>query len=198
VPSLVELNADVAAVKAGLRGAGIPSALLESIATRALRSQRRTTGAFQSNRQSRWTLQALDPQFGTEEDCKSIYLRLLGMMCEFKNAPSIDGVTSLILSKYIGHEPQPGTYSDALTLEHLDYNEMLAQVVTPVHGRSDFHIGHDDPTAVPKHTPANISWRGHRSNLIQGDMTLSESRTKLVELIARYFQLGEVSILPDP
>jgi hypothetical protein len=28
-------------------------------------------------------------------------------------------------------------------------------------------------------------------------MTLTEARTKLVELIARYFELGEVTIHPD-
>jgi hypothetical protein len=60
-----------------------------------------------------------------------------------------------------------------------------------------FHIGHDDPTAIPKHTPTNISLRTLRSNLIQGNMTLTEARTKLVELIGRYFELGEVTIHPD-
>ena len=45
--------------------------------------------------------------------------------------------------------------------------------------------------------PENISWRTMRSNLIQGDMTLRESRTKFVELIGRYFDLGEVTIHPD-
>jgi hypothetical protein len=30
--------------------------------------------------------------------------------------------------------------------------------------------------------------------LIQGDLTLSEAKTKLVELIAKYFDLGEVKI----
>jgi len=91
----------------------------------------------------------------------------------------------------------PGIYRDALTKERLDYNDFLDEALTPQRGRSKFHIGHDDPSRSPKHVPGNISWRSERSNLIQGDMTLSEARTKLVELIARYFDLGEVIIHPD-
>ena len=195
--SVDELDQDIRVVQAGLRAAGVPVNLLNGIRTRAQRSGRRTTGEFTSNRNPRWTLNPLDPQFGTEEDCKVIHLRLLGMLCEFVNAPVPDEAVREILAKYIGHQPVPGTYRDALTLEKLNYDVFEAEALSPQVGRSEFHIGHDDPTAIPKHVPGNVSWRGERSNLIQGNMTLREARTKLVELIGRYFELGEVTIHPD-
>lgn len=192
-----QLDADLSAVRAGLRAAGVPSKLLRGINTRAQKSGRRLTGEFRSNRDPRWKLQLNDPQYGTEVDSKTIELRLLGMMCEFVNAPEIGESVRRVLAKYIGHPPVAGTYRDGLTKERLDYNDFLNEALTPKHGYSKFHIGHDDPSQSPKHTPENISWRTMRSNLIQGDMTLREARTKLVELIGRYFDLGEVTIHPD-
>lgn len=63
-----------------------------------------------------------------------------------------------------------------------------------MHGHSSFHIGHEDPTRKPKHTPDNIGWRTFRSNLIQGNMTLRQARIYFVKLIGRYFELGEITI----
>ncbi|BCJ58998.1 hypothetical protein [Micromonospora endophytica] len=194
---LAQLNSDLREVRKGLRKAGVYSKTIQGITTRAQKSGRRQTGDYQSNRSSRWNLDPRDPQYGTEEECKVIELRLLGMMCEFVNAPVLSEPTTGIISKYLGREPVIGSYRDALTLERLDYKHFEAEALQPKRGRSVFHIGHDDPTAVPKHCVANVSWRTHRSNLIQGDMTLREARTKLVELIGRYFQLGEVTIHPD-
>ncbi|MEU8816199.1 hypothetical protein [Actinoplanes sp. NPDC048796] len=195
--TLEEVKSDLKIVRAGLRTIGVPNKIINGISTRAQKSGRRQTGEFQSNRQNRWTLAPQDPQFGTELECKLIELRLLGMMCEFVNAPHLDDTTRDAVAKYIDRIPTPGHYRDALTLERLDYLHFQAEALQPRHGSSNFHIGHDDPTATPKHTAENISWRTHRSNLIQGDMTLREARTKLVELIGRYFQLGEVTITPD-
>lgn len=196
MPSIQELDADIRAARKGLRALGVPLKLLDGVKTRSQLSQRRTTGLYQSNRKSRWTLDPLDPQYGSEVDCKIIHLQLLAMMCEFTGAPTLDSMTETVLGKFIGHPPVPGAYRDALTLESLSYVAFSVEAQNPRHGHSDFHIGHDDPTANPKHVPANISWRSKRSNLIQGDMTLRESRTKLVELIGRYFDLGEVTVQP--
>lgn len=115
------------------------------------------------------------------------------MMLEFKNAPIVDDETLRLLEEFVGKPIEPRSYRDALTKELLDYEDFL---LDPTPGRHSFHIGHEDPTLTPRHTPANVSWRSARSNLIQGDLTLSEARTKLVELIARYFDLGEVRIEP--
>lgn len=84
-----------------------------------------------------------------------------------------------------------------MTLEKLSYPDVVTEVLNPIPGVSAVHIGHRDPQMRPRHVPSNVEWRTERSNLIQGNLTLREARTKLVELIARYFELGEVTITPD-
>lgn len=182
-------------IKRELRLHGVPGNLITSVMTRALRSGRRQTGEFQSNRDSRWTLNERDPQYGTEIDCKIIELRLFAMALQFDDAPTISpAVRSVLEERYIGEPIIPGTYRDSLLLERMNFDEFVLESTNPRHGSSNFHLGHEDPTLSPKHVPSNISWRSHRSNLIQGNMTLRESRIYFVRLIARYFELGEIHL----
>jgi hypothetical protein len=53
---LDELNADMRRLKGFLRSHAFPPNLISAIETRALRSGRRQTGVFQSNRTPRWRL----------------------------------------------------------------------------------------------------------------------------------------------
>jgi hypothetical protein len=191
---LEEVNADLAAIRAGLRQAGVPANLIRAIGTRALLTGRKLTGAWQTNREPRWQVQPEHPQFGTEWDCKVINIRLLAMVLEFTNALAVDEQTAALAAKYLGRPLEGGAYRDALTLEKIDYQDILAEAGAPVHGSSRIHIGHENPTLQPKHVPDNVSWRIERSNLIQGDMTLPQARAWIIRLIARYFDLGEVNI----
>ncbi|MEY2453583.1 MAG: hypothetical protein QOD92_3157 [Acidimicrobiaceae bacterium] len=192
---VAHLDADLRKSRRLLRAGGVPDRVLAGVRTRAQQSGRRTTGQHRSNRARRWRLHTEDPQYGTEADCKVIELRLFGMMLEFVNAPDVGDEARDLLASYLGKQPQAGTYRDVLTLERLDYEHFANE--PPQHGTSEFHIGHDNPTLHPRHVPENISWRTLRSNLIQGNMTLVEARTRLVQLVARYFGLGEVTIHPD-
>lgn len=196
LPTDVEdVDSDRRLIKAAFRRAGIPDSITSGIETRALRSGRRMTGQFKSNRNSRWTLQAADPQYGSELDCKIIQLRLMGMLLQFNGAPDVEQVARDILeTKYLGSPIVAGGYRDSLLLEAMSYPEFLAEALSPVHGTSNFHIGHEDPTQIPKHSPGNIAWRSHRSNLIQGNMTLRRARIYIIKLIGRYFELGELTI----
>jgi hypothetical protein len=195
--SIAALDADIKAAKKGLREAGVPNKLIDAVATRALKSGRRQTGQFRSNRRSRWTLQQLDPQYGTESDCKKILLRLYATLLEYEGAPTVDPAVQQTLEKQLGRDLEPNTLRDELTLEKLSYPLVVAEALDPTPGVSAVHIGHRDPTLKPRHVPDNVEWRTERSNLIQGNLTLREARTRLVELVARYFELGEVTITPD-
>jgi hypothetical protein len=119
------------------------------------------------------------------------------MMLEFTAAPDADDNTRAILERHLGKSIVSDSYRDALTLERFSYTAFRQEAEAPIQGRSGFHIGHENPRATPKHAPANVSWRGERSNLIQGDLTLPEARTRFVEIIARYFERGEVRIEPE-
>lgn len=198
---LEELDRDIKELTKVLKANGFPDKLINAIKTRALRSGRRQTGVFKSNRHSRWTLihdhpeHGTDPQYGTEEDCKIILIRLLLTTLEFLNAPRInDTLIEELSQKYLHRSIEPDSYRDSLLLEFLDFQELRAEAESPTHGSSNFHIGHEDPTLTPKHIPENIAWRTLRSNLIQGNMTLREARIYIIKLIARYFDLGEVDI----
>jgi len=156
-----------------------------------LRSARRQYGVHATLT----NLKPNDPQYGTEIDCKIIEIRLLAMTLSFDNAPKLDRETRKMLeTKYLGVSIQAGSYRDSLLLERMDFKQFVKEAENPTHGSSNFHLGHEDPTLSPKHVPHNISWRSHRSNLIQGDMTLRQARIYFVKLIARYFELGELNL----
>jgi len=195
------INHDLRELKKILKNNGFPTNLISAIETRALRSGRRQTGVFKSNRQARWTLihdhpeHGTDPQYGTEDDCKTILIILLLTTLEFKNAPLInDPRITEFSERYLGRSLAPNTYRDSLLLEFLDFQALRAEAENPTHGKSEFHIGHLDPSRIPKHIPENVAWRTLRSNLIQGDMTLREARIYIIKLIARYFELGEIDL----
>ncbi len=200
-PPLCVIDADLKELKKLLREQDFPSKLISNIETRALRSGRRQTGVFQTNRHPRWSLihdhaeHGTDPQYGSEADCKAILIILLLTTLEFRNAPEIDSPLIHELShRHLGRALERGTFRDSLLLEYLDYRELCAEAANPTHGQSLFHIGHIDPTRIPKHVPENVAWRTLRSNLIQGNMTLREARIYIVKLIARYFDLGEINM----
>jgi hypothetical protein len=167
------------------------------------------TGEFATNRDPRWTLNPSHPQYGTELDCKIIFVKLAAQIFCFDNAPPVPTVLTRVSKEiktlapnlqsiceehYLGHHIKTNSYRDALLLERFDFNDLVVEGLNPVHGHSSFHIGHEDPTRKPKHTPDNVGWRTFRSNLIQGNMTLRQARIYLVKLIGRYFELGEIHI----
>jgi hypothetical protein len=193
-----ELDKELRVVRKSLREASVPDKLLRAIETRALRTGRKLTGDFQTNRQPRWQIPANWPQYGTEVDCKLILLRLFATLLEFDGAPSVGAAARHILEKRLGRPLVQNGFRDELLLEKVSYDEVVGEAQESTHGLSMIHIGHRDPTLKPKHKPNNVEWRTHRSNLIQGNMTLPEARMYLVKLIARYFELGEVTIVQEP
>jgi hypothetical protein len=100
---LDQIRADMRALNKALRKAGVHTKLLGAVDTRALKSGRRTTGEYISNRDPRWKLKAGDPQFGSEMDCRIIYLKLWGMILSFNNAPAIPEETRVMLESYLGN-----------------------------------------------------------------------------------------------
>lgn len=195
-PSLLEVESHIRNLKLALKRSGAPSKMIDSISTKALRTGRKVNGQFATNRECRWKINPSHPQFANELDCKMIFAKLLAQIFCFDNAPDFpaSAIKSEIQACYLNVAMKPGTFRDSLLLERFDYNEMVQEYSESIHGFSNYHIGHEDPTLKPKHLPGNIAWRTHRSNLIQGDMTLRESRIYLVKLIGRYFELGELKI----
>jgi hypothetical protein len=194
-PNLAQVEIDVKAVKTALRNAGVNTKTINSVQTKALRTGRKTTGEWATNRENRWSIVANHPQYGTERDCKAIFVKLCAQVFCFDGAPDLDDdLRHNLEDNYLGHVIAPGALRDSLLQERFSFADFCAEGEAPVHGHSGFHIGHEGPTIVPKHQIPNISWRTYRSNLIQGNMTLRQARIYFVKLIARYFELGELDI----
>jgi len=216
-PALAEVEEHSIAMGAALRAAGLHSKTVSSIRTKALKTGRKVTGLYATNRDPRWELDPGHPQYGTEIDCKIIFVKLCAQIFCFDNAPAIPheltrvaqhikelgpNLKQICEEQYLGHEIIAGTFRDSLLLERFDFEDLRQEGLTPVHGHSSFHLGHENPSLTPRHRPDNIAWRTFRSNLIQGNMTLRQSRIYFVKLIGRYFDLGEIHIpgeaLPAP
>jgi hypothetical protein len=193
-PDLEQVHLDFKAAKAALRAAGVPAKLIGSIETKALRTGRKVTGEHATNRQSRWAINPANPQYASERNARIIFIILCAMIFEFDNAPDLTDEARTLFEAYLGKTIEPGIYKDALLLEKLDYHKLRDDALAPQHGYGVYHLGHENPTITPRHTPDNVTWRTSRRNLIQGNMTLREARIYLVKLIGRYFELGEIEI----
>lgn len=193
-PRIGEVETHTVHARSALRKAGVPSKVLGAIQTRAYKTGRKVTGKHATNRDPRWSLNKDHPQYGTEYDCKVIFVKLCAQIFCFDNAPDLNNDLNEELQLYLDEPIAPNTYRDKLLLERFDFRDLVTEGLKPVHGHSSFHLGHEDPTLKPKHTPNNIGWRTMRSNLIQGDMTLREARIYFLKLIGRYFELGEIDI----
>ena len=75
-PILDDVEKHSVAIGAALREAGISSKLVGAIRTKALRTGRKVTGEFATNRDPRWTLDPVHPQYGTEIDSKIVFVKL--------------------------------------------------------------------------------------------------------------------------
>jgi hypothetical protein len=186
---LEQLRADLKSVRRALRAAGVPKGILGGAERRARLTGRKTTGAAAANRAPRWTLEVTDRNWATRETCLIIELRLLAMLLSFKNAPVVPPATRSILERWWASPIVAGTFRDALLLEVLDYAEFAAEAAAATSGVSKFHIGHTDPTIPQMHTAENTAWRTHRSNLIQGNMTLRQARVEFLRIMGRYFEI---------
>lgn len=193
-PPLDDVQTHTKEVRRLLLANGVPSRVISAIQTKAYRTGRKVTGEHATNRDARWTLILTHPQYGSEYDCKVIFVKLCAQIFCFDNAPELHEPLKGALQLYLDEPIAPNTYRDKLLLERFDFNDLVAEGLNPVHGHSSFHIGHEDPTQKPKHTPNNVGWRTFRSNLIQGNMTLREARVYFLKLIGRYFELGEIDI----
>lgn len=200
------------AAGAALRAAGIHSNVVSAIRTKALLTAKKVGGVYATNREKRWVVSPGHPQYGTELDCHIIFVKLAAQIFCFDNAPPVPaslnrvsasvkalgpGLKTLLEQSYTGHEIRPNTFQDSLLRERFDFNDLVAEGLNPQHGHSSFHIGHEDPTRKPKHTPDNVAWRTFRSNMIQGNMTLPQARLYFVKMVARYFDLGELQIVGE-
>jgi hypothetical protein len=103
-PPLSEVEQHIKLVRQALRDAGVPTKAISSIQTKALRTARKVTGQHATNRASRWTVAPTHPQYGTEHDCKIIFVKLCAQVFCFDDAPQLERkLRQLLEDRYLGH-----------------------------------------------------------------------------------------------
>jgi hypothetical protein len=102
-PPLAEVEQHTRAIRKALRDAGVPTKTIQSIQTKALRTPRKVTGEHKTNREVRWKLAVTHPHYGTEHDCKIIFVKLCAQIFCFDNAPMVDAdLKALLEERYLG------------------------------------------------------------------------------------------------
>jgi DNA modification methylase len=86
----------------------VPNKAIASIQAKALRTGRKVTGIHATNRASRWRLPPTHPQYGTEVNCKIIFVRLCAQLFCFDSEavyePFSGSGTTIIAAEITGRK----------------------------------------------------------------------------------------------
>lgn len=154
------------------------------------------TGEHKTNREKRWEVHPASVHFAFRRNCMEIEHELVTQLCSFEGFPP-ELKQKLDEASLLG--PCKTPYRCPITLDPLQFDEFVAEIQQPTHGKSDFQVGHlnplkainDDPQSG--HTFMNIGWISANGNRIQGSLTLEQTR-KLIGRIAKNYELLRIPL----
>lgn len=154
------------------------------IEVKTYKTDRAQTGNFQTNREKRWEAHPNSVQFSSRRTAWGIEFALLEQIIYFQNFPQ--EVRARLIAERVISEKDEITRCP-ITLDALSFPDFVTEIMSPIHGRSDYQVGHLNPLkAVGRrdnpeagHTAANISWISQDGNRIQGPLSLHETQTLL-------------------
>lgn len=157
--------------------------LSNKIQVKTYLTDRAQTGSHQTNREKRWETHPNSVQYASRRNAWLIEYRLLNQIVHFDGFP--EGVRNqLVEDGIIDH--QDSVTRCPVTLDPLSFSAFVSEVMSPVHGRSGYQVGHLNPLkAVGRdnpeagHTYLNISWISQDGNRIQGSLSLNETESLL-------------------
>ena len=169
------------------------SILKDKIKVKTYLTDRVQTGEHKTNREKRWEAHPESVHFALRRTCLEIEHKLIAQLCHFEGFPS--HLFSLLETERVVTK-ESEVYKCPVTLEPLSFVEFEKQVKNPVHGKSNFQVGHlnplklvtDDPTTG--HTAENTSWFSADGNRIQGNLSLKEARELLGKILRNYQHTG--------
>jgi hypothetical protein len=164
-------------------------AYLDKIKVKTYLTDRVLTGEHKTNREKRWEVHPASVHFAFRRNCMEIEHQLVTQLCSFEGFP-LDLRQKLESAKLLG--PCEVPYRCPITLDPLHFDQFVAEILQPTHGKSDFQVGHlnplkaitDDPQAG--HTFLNIGWISANGNRIQGSLTLVQTRKLLGRIFRNY------------
>ena len=89
------------------------------------RTPRRQTGAYKTNRASRWKLDASHPDYTAPDQIPLIEAKLFAMALEFESAIEVPPEVGAAASAVLGHQLRPGTYRCPITGRMMNFQDML-------------------------------------------------------------------------
>lgn len=163
--------------------------LTNKIKVKTYLTDRVQTGSHKTDREKRWEVHPESVHFATRKCCIQIECTLINQLCHFADFPK-EIFEKLIKNSLITNAGE--VFRCPITLEPMSFQKLKDEIEKPVHGKSDFQIGHlnplkrsiDDP--ISGHTPKNISWVSSEGNRIQGDLSLEETRKLLKRIQDNY------------
>lgn len=170
--------------------------LNKKIKTKTYLTDRVLTGIYKTNREKRWEVHPNSVHFSFRRVCMEIEYKLVRQLCAFKGFP--ENVIKILQNKEILPKTME-IYRCPITLEPLLFQEFREELMNPIHGKSNFQVGHLNPLKLdtPKnnisgHIPENIGWISANGNRIQGSMSLEEVRNLLKKIARNYENKGLV------
>lgn len=166
--------------------------LTDKVKVKTYLTDRVLTGEHKTNREKRWETNPNSVHFALRKTCADIEYRLMSQIVEFKNFPA----------EFIQHMQEDGIIHDMnpafcpITGMELDFNLFKNGIINPVHGKSDFQVGHLTPLKLSKdnvigrHEASNISWISADGNRIQGSLSVEDTRTMIKQIYNNYEALS--------
>ena len=168
--------------------------LRSKIEVKTYKTDRAQTGNYKTNREKRWEAHPRSVQFASRAVAWGIEFVLLNQMINFSGFPS--EVKDKLVANGLADAAVDFTRCP-ITGDLLEFKEFAAAVMSPVHGRSDYQVGHLNPLkrlaatgSAWGHTPENIAWISADGNRIQGSLSHDET-IELLRQIWRNHHFGE-------
>jgi len=131
------------------------------------------------NRMNRWLFEPTHKQYATEKDATLVQIRYYLQALSMTSAPKLPESELQTAFKWLaGHLIEPGAYQDPIQLIQIDLKTSLQEP-------RSINSGHLVPLdRGGRHVPENAFLMLHRSNQMQGNMSVTE----LIELMSQIVQ----------
>lgn len=148
------------------------------------------TGLHKTNREKRWETHPASVHFALRKTCQEVEYTLVRQIFSFDKVPAdLIQIFNTVETSEILDTP----FRCPITLEAMSFPHFESELLSPVHGKSSFQVGHLNPLKSINgdetfgHTAKNISWISSDGNRIQGSLSLKETRD-LIERISENYK----------
>ncbi|MDJ0583228.1 hypothetical protein [Crocosphaera sp.] len=170
--------------------------VLDKIQVKAYCTDKATIPPYYSNRDFRWATWTNGIQYASHYQCAMIELELMSQLYEFRNAPRLDKNLISEIQKIRQNLILVDGRKCFITGKILNFDEYIDAAVNPKSGKSRYHVGHILPlTRGGKHSYNNIAWVSDDGNRIQGNDTIEEIESKLVDAVEYHLRRDMESVI---